>query len=110
MPLTKEELQKSEYYQKLQEQDRVLHLNKLDQARKLQGSVTIIDENDNELIQPDVEPLRNDAGVFLAFENPFDEESNLDDIDQQIKIDNKSTLYKTDLIWNNVLDREFSEL
>ena len=52
----------------------------------------------------------NDAGVFLAFENPFDEESNLDDIDQQIKIDNKSTLYKTDLIWNNVLDREFSEL
>ena len=73
-------------------------------------ATSIIDENDNELIQPDVEPLRNDTGVFLAFENPFDEESNLDDIDQQIKIDNKSTLYKTDLIWNNVLDREFSEL
>ena len=32
MPLTKEELQKSEYYQKLKEQDRTQYLNELEQT------------------------------------------------------------------------------
>ena len=110
MPLTKEELQKSEYYQKLQEQDRVQYLNRLENARRLQGSVTVIDDNGNNIENKQPEPLRNDAGVFLSFEDPFNEGNGLDSLDQEIKIDKKSTIYLNDPFWNNVLDREFSEL
>ena len=49
MPLTKEELLKSEFYQKLKEQDRTQYLNELEQRRRLSGAV-IVTEDDNIII------------------------------------------------------------
>jgi len=109
MPLTKEELKKSEFYQKLQEQDRSRYLNELEQKRKLSGGI-IVTENGQKIIGEDVQPLRNDAGIFIAVEDPFDEGNNLQDPDQILTEDLKTTVYLTDPYWNNVLDREFSEL
>tara|TARA_X000001382_G_scaffold128497_1_gene118343 strand:+ start:1845 stop:2174 length:330 start_codon:yes stop_codon:yes gene_type:complete len=109
MPLTKEELQKNEFYQKLKEQDRSRYLNELEQKRKLSGGV-IVTENGQKIIGEDVQPLRNDSGIFIAVEDPFDEGNNLQDPDQILTADLKTTVYLTDPYWNNVLDREFSEL
>tara|TARA_B100000287_G_scaffold425961_1_gene473118 strand:- start:405 stop:734 length:330 start_codon:yes stop_codon:yes gene_type:complete len=109
MPLTQEELQKSEFYQKLKEQDRSRYLNELENKRKLSGSV-IVNENGQQIITEDTQPLRNDAGVFIAVEDPFDEGNNLTDPDQILSINLNTTVYLTDPYWDNVLDREFSEL
>ena len=81
MPLTKEELQKSEFYQKLKEQDRMTYLNELEQRRKLSSGV-VVTENDQIIINSETPPLRNDAGVFVAIEDPFEEGQNLTDEDQ----------------------------
>ena len=99
MPLTKEELQKSEFYQKLREQDRQTYLNELEQRRKLSGGV-VVTENDQIIINEATPPLRNDAGVFIAVEDPFEEG----------KISKKTTVYSTDPVWNDILNREFEEL
>ena len=109
MPLTKEELQKNEFYQKLREQDRTDYLNTLEQKRKLSGGI-VVNENGQQIIGEETPPLRNDAGVFIAVEDPFDEGNNLQDPDQIIKIKLATTQYLTDPYWDNVLDREFSEL
>tara|TARA_X000001382_G_C3156811_1_gene174835 strand:+ start:25 stop:354 length:330 start_codon:yes stop_codon:yes gene_type:complete len=109
MPLTKEELQKNEFYQKLKEQDRTDYLNNLEQKRKLSGGI-IVNENGQTIINEETQPLRNDSGVFLAVEDPFEEGQNLQDPDQIVKIKLASTVYLTDPYWDNVLDREFSEL
>jgi len=109
MPLTKEELQKSEFYQRLKEQDRTQYLNELEQRRKLSGAV-IITEDNNVIINSETPPLRNDAGVFIAVEDPFDEGQNLKDQDQLIKIDKKTNVYQTSPQWDLILDREFKEL
>ena len=81
MPLTKEELLKSEFYQKLKEQERTQYLNELEQRRRLSGAV-IVTEDDNIIINSETPPLRNDAGVFIAVEDPFEEGKNLTDQDQ----------------------------
>jgi len=109
MPLTREELQKSEYYQKLKEQDRTQYLNELEQRRRLSGAV-IVTENDNVIINSETPPLRNDAGVFVAVEDPFDEGKNLTDQDQLIKITKKTSVYQTSPQWDVILDRDFKEL
>ena len=109
MPLTKEELQKSEFYQKMKEQDRVQYLNDLEQKRRLSGGI-IVTENGQQIIGEETQPLRNDAGIFVAVEDPFEEGQNLQDPDQIIKIKLSTTSYLTDPYWDNVLDREFSEL
>ena len=77
MPLTKEELQKNEFYQKLREQDRTDYLNTLEQKRKLSGGI-VVNENGQQIIGEETPPLRNDAGVFIV-EDPFDEGNNLQD-------------------------------
>ena len=109
MPLTREELQKSEFYQKLKEQDRAQYLSELEQRRRLSGAV-IVTENDNVIINAETPPLRNDAGVFVAVEDPFDEGQNLTDEDQLIKISKKTTCYQTSPQWDLILNREFEEL
>ena len=110
MPLTKEELQKSEYYQKLKEQDRTQYLNELEQKRKLSGGGVIVTEDGNQIINEDSTPLRNDAGFFVAVEDPYEQNMNLKDPDQLIKIEAKTTTYVYDPYWNQILDREFKEL
>ena len=109
MPLTKEELLKSEFYQKLKEQDRTQYLNELEQRRRLSGAV-IITEDDNIIINSETPPLRNDAGVFIAVEDPFEEGKNLTDKDQLLKVTKKTTCYQTNPQWDLILDREFKEL
>ena len=109
MPLTKEELQKSEFYQKLKEHDRMTYLNELEQRRKLSSGV-VVTENDQIIINSETPPLRNDAGVFVAIEDPFEEGQNLTDEDQLIKITKKTTCYTTDPDWNLILKRDFEEL
>ena len=109
MPLTKEELLKSEFYQKLKEQDRQTYLSELEQRRKLSGGV-VVTENDQRIINEMTPPLRNDAGVFIGVEDPFEEGKNLEEDDQLIKISKKTTVYSTDPVWNNILNREFEEL
>ncbi len=109
MPLTKEELLQSEFYQRLKEQDRTDYLNNLEQKRKLSGGI-IVNENGQTIINEETQPLRNDSGIFLAVEDPFDEGQNLQDPDQIIKISLATTSYMTNPFWDNILDREFSEL
>tara|TARA_Y100001937_G_C7019306_1_gene284634 strand:+ start:285 stop:614 length:330 start_codon:yes stop_codon:yes gene_type:complete len=109
MPLTKEELLQSEFYQRLKEQDRTDYLNNLEQKRKLSGGI-IVNENGQTIINEETQPLRNDSGTFLAVEDPFDEGQNLQDPDQIIKIGLATTCYLTDPFWDNILNREFSEL
>jgi hypothetical protein len=109
MPLTKEELQKSEFYQRLKEQDRTQYLNELEQRRKLNGAV-IITEDNNVIVNSEAPPLRNDAGVFIAIEDPFEEGKNLTDDDQIVKITKKTSVYQTSPQWDVILDREFKEL
>ena len=109
MPLTKEELLQSEFYQRLKEQDRTDYLNNLEQKRKLSGGI-IVNENGQTIINEETQPLRNDSGIFLAVEDPFDEGQNLQDPDQIIKISLATTSYMPNPFWDNILDREFSEL
>ena len=110
MPLTREELNNSEFYQKLKEQDRVQYLNELEQKRKLSGGGVIVTEDGNQIVNQDSEPLRNEAGFFVAVEDPYEQNMNLKDPDQLIKIETKTTTYVYDPYWNQVLDREFKEL
>ena len=109
MPLTKEELLKSEFYQKLKEQDRTQYLNELEQRRRLSGAV-IVTEDDNIIINSETPPLRNDAGVFIAVEDPFEEGKNLTDEDKLLKVTKKTTCYQTNPQWDLILDREFKAL
>tara|TARA_B100001113_G_C20916632_1_gene538183 strand:+ start:101 stop:430 length:330 start_codon:yes stop_codon:yes gene_type:complete len=109
MPLTKEELQKSEFYQKIKEQDRTQYISDLAQKRALSGGI-IVNENGQQIIGEETQPLRNDSGIFIAVEDPFEDGQNLQDPDQMIKIKLATTCYLTDPYWDNVLDREFSEL
>ena len=109
MPLTKEELLQSEFYQRLKEQDRTDYLNNLEQKRKLSGGI-IVNENGQTIINEETQPLRNDSGTFLAVEDPFDEGQNLTDEDQLIKISKKTTVYQTSPQWDLILNREFEEL
>ena len=53
--------------------------------------------------------MRNEAGTFLAFENP-DTGLNYDRPDQYISVIKKSPLYHKGDLWNQVLDREIKEL
>ena len=109
MPLTKEELQNSEFYQRLKEQDRAQYLSELEQKRILNDTV-VITEDDNKISNPDAQPLRNEAGFFIAVEDPYENNVNLKDPDQLIKLDAKTTTYVYDPYWSLILDREFKEL
>ena len=109
MPLTPEELKKSEFYQKLKEQDRTQYLSELEHQRILSDTV-VITEDGNKIPSPNPEPLRNEAGFFIAVEDPFDENVNLKDQDQLITLEQKTTTYVYDPYWNQILDREFKEL
>lgn len=109
MPLTREELNQSEFYQKLKEQDRAQYLSELEQRRQLSDGV-VITEDGNKIIGEEASPLRNEAGFFIAVEDPFEQNVNLKDPDQLIKIEQKTTTYVYDPYWNQVLDREFGEL
>ena len=53
--------------------------------------------------------MRNEAGTFLAFENP-DTGLNYERPDQYIPVDKKSPIYYKGDLWNKVLDREIKEL
>jgi len=111
MPYTREELLTNEFWQKLHEQDRVDYLNKLNHALILQNTREIIDPDYGPLPVSSSQPLRNDVGTFLAFEDPDSEEHlNYNRPDQYITIDKKSPLYYKGDLWNQVLDREFEEL
>ena len=109
MPLTKEELNKSEFYQRLKEQDRAQYLSELEQSRVLNDTV-IVTEDDNKIISSDAQPLRNEAGFFLAVEDPYQDNTNLKDPDQLIKLEVKTTTYVYDPYWSLIIDREFNEL
>ena len=109
MPLTPEELKKSEFYQKLKEQDRTQYLSELAHQRILSDTV-VITEDGNKIPSPNPEPLRNEAGFFIAVEDPFEENVNLKDQDQLITLEQKTTTYVYDPYWNQILDREFKEL
>ena len=110
MPYTKEELNKNEYYQKLKEADRESYLIKLNNARSLDSGAVVVTEDGNQVITPKTEPLRNEAGTFLLYEDPFDDGRNLQDLDQQLEISLKSPLYNTAPLWDNIIDREIKEL
>ena len=109
MPLTPEELKKSEFYQRLKEQDRTQYLSELEHQRILSDTV-VITEDGNKIIGEEASPLRNEAGFFIAVEDPFEQNVNLKDPDQLIKIEQKTTTYVYDPYWSQVLDREFGEL
>ena len=109
MNVTKEELQNSEFYQRLKEQDRAQYLSELEQKRILNDTV-VITEDDNKIANPDAQPLRNEAGFFIAVEDPYEDNVNLKDPDQLIKLETKTTTYVYDPYWSLILDREFKEL
>ena len=109
MPLTKEELNKSEFYQRLKEQDRAQYLSELEQSRVLNDTV-IITEDDNKIISSDAQPLRNEACFFLAVEYPYEDNTNLKDPDQLINLETQTTTYVYDPYWSLIIDREFKEL
>ena len=67
-------------------------------------------EDGNKIIGEEASPLRNEAGFFIAVEDPFEQNVNLKDPDQLIKIEQKTTTYVYDPYWSQVLDREFCEL
>ena len=67
MPLTVEELQKSEYYQKLKEQDRTQYLNELEQKRKLSGGGVIVTEDGNQIINEDSAITRFKINFFNIY-------------------------------------------
>ena len=106
MPLTREELNQSEFYQKLKEQDRAQYLSELEQRRQLSDGV-VITEDGNKIIG---EKNFKKWLVFLYVEDPFEQNVNLKDPDQLIKIEQKTTTYVYDPYWSQVLDREFGEL
>ena len=70
----------------------------------------IITEDNNVIVNSEAPPLRNDAGVFIAIEDPFEEGKNLTDDDQIVKITKKTSVYQTSPQWDVILDREFKEL
>ena len=112
MPYTKKELLKNPFWQKLHEQDRVDYENKLQHALKFQRATTMVDDEGNVInIEENKKnkPLRNEAGTFLAFENP-DTGLNYERPDQFIAVDKKSPMYYKGDLWNKVLDREIKEL
>ena len=109
MPYTKEELLTNEFWQNLHEQDRVDYLDKLGHAELLQDAREIIDINLGILPVSSSQPLRNDVGTFLAFEDP-DTGLNYERPDQFITVDKKSPRYYMGDLWNKVLDREIKEL
>ena len=109
MPYTKEELKKNEFYQKLHEQDRVDYQNNLLRALKLQSDNEVIDPKLGKVPMAKTKPLRNEGGVFLAYEDP-DTGLNYERPDQYITVDKKSPVYYRGDLWNTILDREFKEL
>ena len=109
MPYTKKELLENPFWQKLHEQDRVDYQRKLEDAESFSDVVQVVDENLGILPIAPVVPLRNEAGTFLAFENP-DTGLNYERPDQSIPVDKKSPKYYKGDLWNKVLDREFKEL
>ena len=109
MPYTKKELKKNEFWQRLHEQDRVDYENKLQYALKFQRATTMVDDEGNVINIEKSKPIRNEAGTFLAFENP-DTGLNYERPDQFIAVDKKSPMYYKGDLWNKVLDREIKEL
>jgi hypothetical protein len=92
MPYTKKELKKNEYWQRLHEQDRVDYQRKLEDAESFSDVVQVVDENLGILPIAPVVPLRNEAGTFLAFENP-DTGLNYDRPDQRLPVAKNSPHY-----------------
>ena len=109
MPYTKKELQKNEFWQRLHEQDRAEYQNQLQHAIDLQDSVEVFDEKLGKLPLEQIKPLRNEAGTFLAFENP-DTGLNYDRPDQYISVEKLSPQYHSGEIRDKVLDTEIKEL
>ena len=109
MPYTKEELKKNEFWQRLHEQDRVEYQKKLEQAETFNDTVQIWDETLGLMDVAPIVPLRNDAGTFLAFEDP-DTGLNYERPDQKIPIEKNSPLYHTGEVKSKVLDTEIKEL
>jgi hypothetical protein len=69
----------------------------------------VFDEKLGKLPLEQIKPLRNEAGTFLAFEDP-DTGLNFERPDQVIKIDKKSAQYHSGEIKDKVLDTEIKEL
>jgi len=109
MPYTKGELKKNEFWQKLHEQDRADYQKKLEQAMTFRDATQIVDPDLGVLPINSEKPLRNEGGIFLAFEDP-DTGLNYERPDQSITIDKKSPIYHKGDLWNKVLDREIKEL
>ena len=112
MPYTKEELKKNEFWQRLHEQDRADYQKKLEQAETFRGTTEIVDPKygiKGILPIKKTIPLRNEGGIFLAFEDP-DTGLNYERPDQYITVDKKSPRYHKGDLWNKVLDREIKEL
>ena len=109
MPYTKKELQQNEFWQKLHEQDRVEYQKKLEQAETFSETVQIWDDKYGKMDVAPIVPLRNEAGTFLAFEDP-DTGLNYERPDQKISIEKNSPLYHSGEIKDKVLDTEIKEL
>ena len=109
MPYTKKELKENEFWQRLNEQDRVNYQNKLEHALILQDAVEVIDENLGKIQLQPTQPLRNEGGMFLAFEDP-DTGMNYERPDQYITVNKLSPIYYGGDIRDKVLDREIKEL
>ena len=105
MPYTKKELLKNPFWQKLHEQDRVDYQNNLQWALKFQKEKDIVDSKLGIIPISKTRPLRNEGGMFLAYEDP-DTGLNYERPDQSITIDKKSPIYHKGYLWNKVLDRE----
>ena len=109
MPYTVKELKKNEFWQRLHEQDRVDYQKKLKNAEMFENVTEVIDDNGNVIPLKPKGPIRNEAGTFLAFEDP-DTGLNYERPDQYIKVDKKSPRYYKGDLWDKVLDREIKEL
>ena len=109
MTYTIEELKKNEFWQRLHEQDRVDYQKKLEQSETFKNVNKIVDDAGNVISIQETTPMRDEAGTFLAFEDP-DTGLNYDRPDQYISVIKKSPLYYKGDLWNQVLDREIKEL
>ena len=109
MPYTKEELLNNEYWQRLHEQDRVDYQKKLEDAETFTDVVKVYDENLGEIHIGRVVPLRNEAGTFLAFENP-DTGLNYNRPDQRLPVAKNSPHYHSGDLHYQILDTEIKDL
>ena len=109
MPYTKEELLNNEYWQRLHEQDRVDYQKKLEDAGTFKNATQIVDDEGRVIPINKTTPLRNEAGTFLAFEDP-DTGLNYNRPDQRLPVAKNSPRYHSGDLYYQILDAEIKDL